>query len=62
MKLLSLTLLFLVLAAGETAPFAHQTHSKTYAETRSLLLAMERDSTNRAFKKYLRQVIFDNRI
>ena len=51
MKLLSPTLLFLVLVAGGTVPFAQETHSKTFAETRSLLLVMERDSTNKAFKK-----------
>ena len=51
MKLLSLTLLFLVLVAGGIVPIAQETHSKTFPETRSLLLAMERDSTNKAFKK-----------
>ena len=51
MKLLSPTLLLLVLVAGGTVPFAQETHSKTFAETRNLLLAMERDSTNKAFKK-----------
>jgi hypothetical protein len=51
MKLLSPTLLSLLLIAGGTVPFAQGTHSKTFGETRRLLLEMERHPTNRAFKK-----------
>jgi hypothetical protein len=45
----ALTLVVILLVAGNVGSIAPQTESKSYAETRKLLLAMDRSSSNKPF-------------